>query len=52
MPWTAADASRFTKHAKGKEKQWAQTANAVLKRTGDDAVAIKAANASVHKKSK
>jgi hypothetical protein len=52
MPWDPKDASRFTKHAKGKEKRWSRTANAVLQKTGDDARAIKIANAAMHKKPK
>jgi hypothetical protein len=50
MPWDRADATRFSKKAKGKEGKWARTANAVLKQTGDDAKAIKLANAAVHPK--
>lgn len=51
-PWDPSDASRFTHHAKGREKKWARTANAVLRQTGDDAKAIKIANASVHQRPK
>jgi len=54
MPWKANDAKHKTKKAKSKseQKRWAATANAVLKKTGDDAKAIRIANASVKKKSK
>jgi hypothetical protein len=47
MPWTPQDAGRHNKAAaKGKaSRQWSDVANSVLKRTGDDVRAIKAANA-------
>lgn len=46
MPWTAADAPRFTKKANtpAKRKKWARIANAVLKRTGSEKSAIRIAN--------
>ncbi len=50
MPWTPKNGpARHTKKAStpAKKKQWAATANAVLKKTGDDATAIKIANAAV-----
>lgn len=52
MPWTLASAVKHTKKATtpAKKKQWAATANAVLKKTGDDAKAVKIANAAVKKK--
>lgn len=52
MPWTPSDASKKTKKAKSpkSKRQWSATANAVLKRTGDDASAIKIANAAVKKR--
>lgn len=53
MPWTAKDASRHTKKAKSakSKRQWSHVADSVLKRTGDEGRAIRAAN-SVVKKSK
>lgn len=46
MPWTAGDAK---KHIKGlsttKAKAWAEIANAVLKKTGDEGQAVRVANA-------
>ena len=49
-----SDASVNTKKASSptKKKQWAATANAVLKKTGDDVAAIKIANAAVKKSHK
>lgn len=49
MPWTPADAQKHDKSANTpeKSKRWAKIANAVLKRTGDDAMAIKVANSRV-----
>lgn len=49
MPWTADDAEGHTKKANtaAKKKQWAAVANKVLKDTGDEAKAIKEANAAV-----
>jgi hypothetical protein len=51
MPWTPKDASGKTKKAStpAKQKQWSGTANAVLKKSGDEASAIKIANAAVGK---
>jgi hypothetical protein len=51
MPWTAADAKKHNKNANtaAKQKKWAATANSVLKETGDDAKAIRVANASIRK---
>jgi hypothetical protein len=53
-PWTAGEAKAHTKKAKGKDKakKWASVANAVLKRTGSDASAIRIANAVVKKRGK
>ena len=53
MPWTMADAIHKTKKAtsKVKQKQWAATANAVLKKTGDEGLAVKTANSLIKKKS-
>lgn len=52
MPWSASDAQKKTKSANtpAKQKQWAKTANAVLKETKDDTKAILIANAAVKKK--
>lgn len=52
MPWKASDAVKHTKKADTPEKQklWAKTATSILKETGDEAKAIRIANASVSKK--
>ncbi len=52
MPWTAKDASRKTKKAKSPKakRQWSSVANSVLSRTGDEARAIKSANAVVKRR--
>lgn len=52
MPWTPKDAPKKTKKANtpAEKKQWAKTANAVLKKTGDDARAVRIANAAISKK--
>ena len=49
MPWSDKDATAKTKKANtpAKKKQWAATANSVLSKTGDDATAVKIANAAV-----
>ncbi|MCE5309621.1 MAG: hypothetical protein LLG20_18460 [Acidobacteriales bacterium] len=46
MPWTAAEAAAKTHKANtpAKRKAWAAQANAILARTGDEAMAIKIAN--------
>lgn len=51
MPWTMESAIKHTKRAKSgaTKKQWAATANAVLKKTGDEAKAVRIANAAVKK---
>lgn len=51
MPWTAKDAHNKTHRAKSpkSKKQWSKVANAILKRTGDDARAIRGANSAVKK---
>ena len=53
MPWTMKDAPAHTKKASSpaKKKVWSSTANAVLKKSGDDASAIRIANAQVKKSS-
>lgn len=52
MPWNSRSASGFTKKAKSPaaKKQWAKTANAVLKKTGNEGSAIRIANAVVKKR--
>lgn len=51
MPWTAADAKRHTKKANDakKQRQWSHVANNILNRTGDEARAIRQANAVIAK---
>jgi hypothetical protein len=50
MPWSAADAGKHMKAAKGQHgKQWAAVANSVLKKTGDEGRAIREANSAVGK---
>jgi hypothetical protein len=54
MPWKDSDAPKHTKAANtpAKRDRWAAVANAVLKKTGDDARAIREANAVVSRKHK
>ena len=53
MPWNETTAKKHNKKATGqKGKQWAATANAVLEKTGNDASAIKIANAAIKKTKK
>ena len=58
MPWQASDAVRHTKkiHSDADAQEWASIANGVLRDTGDEAKAIRTANAHVrdkkHKKRK
>jgi len=49
MPWTAADAESHNKAANtpAKRSRWAAVANQILKQTGNDARAIKGANAAI-----
>lgn len=49
MPWTARDAYRHTKKAStpALQRQWMHVANSELEKHGDDALAIRAANAVV-----
>lgn len=51
MPWSPKDAPSHTKKANtpAKEKQWSEVANSELKRTEDEARAVRAANAVVKK---
>lgn len=54
MPWKPSDAKKKNKKADtpAEKKQWAAVANKVLKSTGDDAKAIKAANSAIKKRGK
>jgi uncharacterized protein YdaT len=54
MPWTSKDVPGKTKKAKSakSKRQWTDVANGVLKKTGDDARAIKEANAVVGRRKK
>ena len=49
MPWKMSDALGHTKKASsiGSKRQWAATANAVLKASGDEGKAVRVANAAV-----
>jgi len=50
MPWKKEQAKQHNKKAVAKKgEQWAATANAVLEKTGDDAKAIRIANAAIKK---
>lgn len=53
MPWKPSDAQRHTKKAKSPtaQRQWRDVANAELAKHGDEARAIRAANAVVAKRS-
>jgi hypothetical protein len=46
MPWKARDARRFTKKAstRAAKAAWAEVANSVLAKTGDEARAVRTAN--------
>ena len=54
MPWGAKDASRHTKKAKSAaaKRQWAEVANSVLRRTGSESRAIRAADSVVARRKK
>lgn len=54
MPWTARDAYRHTKKAStpGSQSKWAKVANSALEQYGDEARAIRVANAAVEGGSK
>lgn len=43
MPWNPSDAKGHDKKVKN-TKQWAHVANIVLKRTGDEGLAVREAN--------
>jgi hypothetical protein len=49
MPWSASEATSFTKKANTpkRRRQWAQVANAMLKQTGSESKAVRAANAAM-----
>jgi hypothetical protein len=51
MPWSLSSGIKHTKKAKNPatKKQWASTANSVLKKSGDEAKAVRVANAAVKK---
>lgn len=51
MPWAQSDVSRHNKSVKSpkRKRQWRDVANAILARTGNDARAIRGANAVVRK---
>ena len=52
MPWTPADSTKHDKKATSpiERKQWSEVANSILKRTGDDARAIRGANSVLAKR--
>ncbi len=54
MPWTPKDATRHTKKADTPtaKRQFAEVANSVLKKTGDEGRAIREANAVVGRRRK
>lgn len=54
MPWSPKDAAKKTKKAKTPKakRQWRDVANGVLKKTGDEARAIREANAVVGRRKK
>jgi len=47
MPWKPSDSTRHTKKARSQKaaSQWSKVANSVLARTGNDARAVRSANA-------
>jgi hypothetical protein len=53
MPWTAHDAQRHTGKAASRaaRRQWAEVANSILERTGDEGQAVREANAVIAKRS-
>lgn len=53
MPWSESDVERFNKKAASNpatRKQWVEVANKTLSETGDDARAVRTANAAVSKR--
>lgn len=51
MPWTMKSATKHSAKADtpAKKKQWSDTANAVLAKSGDEGKAVRIANAAVKK---
>ena len=51
MPWSSKDASKHTKKADtpAEKKQWAKTANSVLKSSKNEGKAVRIANAAIAK---
>ena len=51
MPWIPSDAPKHNRSVKSpkRKRQWRDVANSILERTGDDARAIRGANAAVKK---
>jgi hypothetical protein len=49
MPWTSKDVRRHTYRARSakRKRQWRDVANSVLRRTGDEGAAVRAANSVV-----
>ncbi len=49
MPWKPSQAKEHSKKADtpGKQRKWAEVANAVLKQVGDEGKAIRIANAKI-----
>jgi len=54
MPWQPSDSSRFTHKAGSpkRKRQWAEVADSMLARTGDEGTAIRAANSVIKKRQK
>jgi hypothetical protein len=54
MPWTPKDAAGKTKKARspGAKRQWSRVADSVLKRTGDEGLAVREANGVVKRRVK
>ena len=52
MPWTPEQASKHDRKATSpiEKRQWADVADSILKRTGDDARAIRGANSVLAKR--
>ena len=51
MPWSSQDVKHKTRQAKtaGQKQAWTKTANAVLRKTGDEGKAIRIANSQARK---
>lgn len=54
MPWTSRSAKGHTKKARSPKakKQWAKVANSVLRRTGNEGMAVRMANAVAKRRAK